>query len=187
MTDNPEQFATAAARLLQGTAQACADRALRLAQSSADRVSTRMPAVEECLVTLAAAGLRLADLSHRCLGELLKQGHTSARGALADSADRLRMTSRASSLGALYKEQRDALPASRARLLSELESTWQIVTAAGRELSELARSTGSELLRGRVPDTARTRRTRARKHAAHGAVSATERGKRRASTRSDKE
>jgi hypothetical protein len=146
-----------------------------------------MPAIEERLATLAEAGQRLTDLSHRCLGQLLQQGQTSARGALADSAERLRIAAHASSLGALYKEQRAALPASRARLVSELESTWQIVAAVGRELSELAHSTGSELLRGRAPEKAPPRRSRARKHAAHGAVSAAERGKRTAGTRSDKE
>jgi len=158
MTDISEQFATRAARLLQGTVQACAARALRLAQSGADRAEATVPAVDARLAILARAGLRLTELSHQCIEQLLKQGQSSARNALADSAERLRLTARASSLGALYEEQRASLRASRARVMGELQATWQIVAAAGRELTHLARSTGSELASGREVAPGHSRR-----------------------------
>lgn len=158
----PEQIIMTAARLLQGRAQGYAGRALRLAQREAARTAERLEIAGPRLTALTEAGLRLTELSYRCVDQLARQSVASAQGALLDGTERLRMTARAHSLGALYAEQRDALPASRARIAKELRATWKIVASTGRELMEIAQSARSGLKeQGSRPE--RTRSAPARK------------------------
>ncbi len=141
----PEQIALTAARLLQERAQRYAGRALRVARREAGRTAERLEHAGPRLTALTEAGLRLTELSCRCVDQLVRQSLASAHGALEDGAERLRMTARARNIGALYAEQRDALPASRARIAKELQATWKIVASTGRELVEIAQSAREEL------------------------------------------
>ncbi len=142
----PEQIALTAARLLQGRAQGYAGRALRRAQREAGRTAERLEHAAPRLTALTEAGLRLTELSCRCVDQLVRQSLASAHGALEDGAERLRMTARARSVSALYAEQLDALPASRARIAKELQATWKIVASTSRELVEIAQSAREELV-----------------------------------------
>jgi hypothetical protein len=142
------QIALTAARLLRDHAQGYAGRALRLARRGADQTAERLEAEAPRFTALAEAGLRATEVSCRALDRLLRQGFDSARGAFADSAERLRITARAESFGALYAAQRATLPASRDRVVKELEATWRIVVSTSRELAEVARSARHELARG---------------------------------------
>ncbi len=142
----PEQIVLSAARLLQGRAQGYAGRALRVARREAGRTAERLENAGPRLTALTEAGLRLTELSCRCVDRLVRQSLASAQGALADGAERLRMTARARSIGALYAEQWDALPASRARIAKELGATWKIVASTGKELVQIAQSARDELV-----------------------------------------
>ncbi len=157
----PDQIALTAARLLQGRAQGYAGRALRLAQREAARAAERLDTAGPRLTALTEAGLRLTELSCRCVDRLVRQSLASAHGALTDGAERLRMTARARSIGALYADQRAALPASRARVARELQATWKIVASTGRELVEIAQAARNELMQG--DSAAGTRAARPRK------------------------
>jgi hypothetical protein len=146
-----EPIALTAARLLQRSARGYAGRALRLAQREAGRAAERLDTAEPRITALAEAGLRLSELSCRCVDQLVRQSIASTQGALTDGVERLRITARARSLGALYADQRAALPASRARVAQELQATWKIVASTGRELVQIAQSARSELKqRGRT-------------------------------------
>lgn len=162
------QFAMTAARLLQYRAGTYASWALRLAQSGADQAADRVEAAAPRVATLTEAGLRLSEITYHCVDQLMRQGVESARGALADSTERLRMTARARSVFDLYAAQRAALPATRRRVVREVEATWSILRSASRDVFELARSTRSELQDGAVRETrgSPSRRATAR-HAAN--------------------
>jgi hypothetical protein len=162
------QIALTAARLLQQSARGYAGVALRLARRGAERAADRIEAEEPRITALTEAGLLATEVSCRCLDRLVRQGLGSAKGALNDSAERLRISARAESFAALYAAQRASLPASRERVAKELGAAWKIVVSTGRELADIARSTRDELgkssaSRGRVRSRARrstTRRTR---------------------------
>ncbi len=139
------QIALTAARLLQQSAQDYAGRALRLARRGAERAAERIEAEEPRITALTEAGLLATEVSCRCLDRLVRQGLDSARGALSDGAERLRITARSESFAALYAAQRASLPASRERVAKELGTAWKIVVSTGRELAGIARSARDEL------------------------------------------
>jgi hypothetical protein len=157
------QIARTAARLLHEHAQSYADGALRLARRGAERAAQRVEADAPRIAALTEAGLRATEVSCRALDQLVRQGFDSARGALVDGAERLRITARAESFADLYAAQRATLPDSRARIAKELGATWKIVVATGRELVDVARSTRDELAQSRV----RRGRTRASSKSKH--------------------
>ena len=168
------QIALNAARLFQESAQGYAGRALRAARRGAKQAAERLEGAEPRIATLTQAGLRLTELSCQCIEKLMRQSVASAHGALADGAQRLRMTAQAQSLRELYAEQRAALPASRERLARELEATWRIVASTGREVAELAQSTGRELLHVASP------RAKGRRRGGSAAPAGARKGARRA-------
>lgn len=159
------QVAWTAARLMQHRAGSYAERALRLAQASAGRAAERVEAAGPRIATLAEASLKLTEITFRCVDQLVRQGVESAQGTLSDGADRLRMSAKARSFGALYAAQRAALPQTGRRVARDLEATWRIMSATSRDLIELARSTRHELESGptRGGRRAATGRPRARK------------------------
>jgi hypothetical protein len=176
------QIALTAARLLYDRAETYAGRALRLAQWGAEQAAERVEAAAPRIATLTEAGLRLTEITCRCMDRLVRQGLDSAQGTLVDSADRLRMTARARNLGALYAAQRAAAPATRKRVAHDLEATWDIVASAGRELIDLARATRGEL--ERAPSRrARPKRTSAPRGRAQAPRPGKRAGRRRKSER----
>lgn len=171
------RIALTAARLVQHRAGAYADRALQLAQRGAREAADRAETAGPRLVTLAEAGLKLTEITCRCLDRLVRQGLESAEGALSDGVERLRMTASARTLEALYGAQWAAIPATRRRVAHDLEATWRIVASTSRELAELAHSTRSELAR-ETAGRARKSTRRGRRPAAAGrtVVESTARG-----------
>jgi hypothetical protein len=160
------RIALTAARLLHERAQGYATEALRLARGGAERAARRMQAEGPRITALGEAGLRATEVSCRGLDRLVRQGFASARGAFRDGAERLRMTARAETFGALYAAQRATLPASRKRIAKELGAAWTIVASTSRELADIARSAGSELRQERAAQgRARTRSSRKGKRA----------------------
>ncbi len=152
------QIALTAARLMQHRAGAYAERALHLAQRSAAQAADRVEAASPRIATLAEAGLKLTEITCRCVDQLIRQGIESTHGALTDGAERLRMTAKARTLGALYAAQWGALPATRRRVARDLEKTWHIMATTSRDLVALARTTRSAL---EGKPARRTRRTAA--------------------------
>ncbi|MGH8220214.1 MAG: hypothetical protein ACREUT_16865 [Steroidobacteraceae bacterium] len=139
------QIALTAARLMQGQAGSYAEQALHLAQGSAERAAERVEALGPRIATLAEAGLKLTEITFRCVDQLVRHGIGSAQGTLTDGAERLRMSAKARTLGALYAAQRAALPRTRRRVARDIEATWDIMSSASRDVVKLARSTRSEL------------------------------------------
>jgi hypothetical protein len=134
---------------------------LRTAQQQAQRAAGQLSGCESAVSTLAGAGLRFTELSHRCADGLLNQSLASARGALADGVERLRAAAEANSWGALYRVQLAANSVSGKRLASEAEATWRILAGASRELGALARDTARELT-GQMRSARGSRRARRR-------------------------
>jgi len=139
------QIALTAARLMQLRAGPYTERALRLAQRGAERAAERVEAAGPQIATLAEAGLKLSEITFRCVDQLVRRGIESAQATLTDGAERLRMSAKARTFGALYVAQRAALPQTRRRVARDLEATWHIMSSTSRDLVELARSTRSEL------------------------------------------
>ena len=142
------QIAMTAARLMQLRAGPYAERALRLARRGAERAAERVEAAGPQVATLAEAGLKLTEITFRCVDQLVRRGIESAQGTLTDGAERLRLSAKARTFGALYAAQRAALPQTGRRVASDLEAGWQIMSSASRDVIELARSTRSELASG---------------------------------------
>jgi hypothetical protein len=160
------EFALAAARLLQERTQGYAGRALRLARQGAERAAERIEAEAPRISALTEAGLRASEVSYRGLDRLVRQGLASARGALTDGTERLRLTARSQSLAALCHAQRATVPATRARISKELEAAWSIFVSTGRELADVARSARNELSQKRPKyGHARTRKPRSKRPA----------------------
>jgi len=158
------QLALAAARFLQERTQAYGARALRVARHGAVRAVERLEAEGPRISALAEAGLRASEASFRGLDRLVRHGLASAKGALDDGAERLRLTARSETLAELYDAQRATLPASRARVVRELEAAWAIVLSTGEELAGVARSARADLTQGpRKRSHARARKPRAKR------------------------
>ncbi|HUN73374.1 MAG TPA: hypothetical protein VMU40_02550 [Steroidobacteraceae bacterium] len=158
------QFALAAARFLQERTQAYGSRALRVARHGAVRAVERMEAEGPRISALAEAGLKASEASFRGLDRLVRHGLASAKGALDDGAERLRLTARSETFAELYDAQRATLPASRARIAKELEAAWAIVLLTGQELAGVARSAREDLAQSRQqPSHARARKPRAKR------------------------
>jgi hypothetical protein len=152
-------------RLLHQRTQDYAGRALRLARRGAVRAAQRMDQEAPRIAALTEVGLRASEVSYRALDRLVRQGLASARGALTDGAERLRLTARSASLAELYDAQRATLPASRARVARELQAAWAIVRSTGEELAEVARSAREELAQSRPKyGQARARKPRNSRH-----------------------
>jgi hypothetical protein len=139
---------------------------LRTAQHQAERAAGQLSGCDSAISTLAGAGLRLTELSHRCADGLLNQTLASARGALADGVSRLRTAAQADSWSALYRGQLEATPASKHRVTSEVAATWRLLAGAGREFGSLARETARQLV-GQIPSTPGPRRSRRRSRPVH--------------------
>jgi len=138
------QIALTAARLMHHRAGSYAEQVLHLAQRGAKRAAEHVEAAGPRMATLAGAGLKLTEITFRCVDQLLRQGIESAQGTLDDGARRLRLSAKARTFGALYAAQRAALPKTRRRVAEDLETTWRIMSSASRDIVELARSTRSE-------------------------------------------
>jgi hypothetical protein len=156
---NTSERLQAGARALREQAYTWVGYAARAAQAGAERAAVRMDAASPRVASLATAGRTFAELSTRCAGQLLEQGLTSVQGALIDGSQRLRMAAEADSLTSLYRAQRTTVPASRDRILGEIEAAWRIVTSTGRELTALARRTSRELMDAPASVRTRTRRS----------------------------
>ena len=139
------QIASTAARLMQDRAGSYAEQMLHLAQRGAERAARRVEALGPRIATLAEAGLKLTEISFRCVDQLMRQGLESAQSTLTDGAEHLRTSAKARTLGALYDAQRAAVPKTRRRVSRDLEATWRIMSSTSRDLFDLARSTRSEL------------------------------------------
>jgi hypothetical protein len=157
----PNQVFLTAARLLQEQAQGYAGQALRLVRRGAERAAQRVEAEGPRITALTEAGLRATEVSCQCLDRLVRQGLESAKGALSDGAERLRMTARAETVGALYAAQRATLSASGERIAKDLGAAWKIVVSSSRELADIAQAARNELRQARAThDGARTRTAR---------------------------
>jgi Phasin protein len=156
------QIALTAARLMQLRAGPYADRALRLAQQGAERAAERVEAAGPQVATLAEAGLKLSEITFRCVDQLVRRGIESAQATLTDGAERLRLSAKARSFGALYAAQRATLPQTGRRVARDFEATWKIMTSTSHDLVELARSTRSELASAPSPRGRRAAATRPR-------------------------
>ena len=174
-----DQIALTAARLMRHRAGSYAEQVLNVAQRNAERAAKRVEALGPRITTLAEAGLKLTEISFRCVDQLVRQGIESAQGALTDGAERLRMSAKARTLGALYAANLDAFPKTRRRVAQDLEATWRIMSSTSRDVIELARSTRSELA-GSPPR--RTRRAAAKRPQARKRPSRRRTGERHSTT-----
>lgn len=139
------QIALTAARIMQQRAGSYAEQVLHLAQRSAERAAVRLDTARPRIATLAEAGLKLTEITFRCVDQLVRRGIESAQGTLDEGAERLRLSAQARTFGALYEAQWAALPKTRRRVARDLAETWQIMSSASRDVFELARSTRREL------------------------------------------
>ena len=88
---------------------ACVSLTGRAAKRSASLAAEGVDSAEGRIPALTAVGRRLAEISHRCADQLLAQGLAGIKGALTDSAERLRMAAQATDLASLYHGQRATL------------------------------------------------------------------------------
>jgi phasin family protein len=161
-------------------AGAYAARASEAAREGADRAAETVDSAKTPVETLADAGLALNNLAHTYFARLVRLQASAVKFGLDDAADRLRMLAKAESLPAAYQVQVKAFAGTRERILRDANVAVEIVTEAGRGVSELAVGTYTDLVRelqGKPPRarakatarkprrTAKRKATRARKAA----------------------
>ena len=148
---------TIQARLIEMTAGvrdqagAYAARATHAARDGVDRAADTVLAAKTPVERLADAGLRLNKLSAQYVEQLVSHQATATQDLLADGAQRLRVLAKARSLRDAWSDQVELFDVTRARTTQSLQRTLEIVSNAGRNVSELAVETYAELLRAPAP------------------------------------
>jgi phasin family protein len=121
------------------------------ARRAAEQAANGVCAAREPIRVMADAGRRLNDISHRYLGELVKQQLQTLEGVIEDGSERLNRAARARDLRTLIAEQKKLYPASRERLGRDLKLTWALAASTGREVGALASEAYAELVHGVRP------------------------------------
>jgi Phasin protein len=134
-------------------AGAYAARATQAARIGVDRAADTVLAAKTPVERLADAGLRLNKLSSQYVEQFVSQQANATQDLLADGAQRLRVLAKAHSLRDAWSDQVELFDLTRARATQSMQRTLEIVSDAGRNVSELAVETYAELLR--VPVKAR--------------------------------
>ncbi len=123
------------------------ERAVEVAREGVNKAAAQVARVESPIDVVATAGLKLNSLSHEYAERMLEQNVETFKGALNDGVRRLRMVADASSVGAMYAEQVKLNAVTADRITRDAKATWNIVSEAGRKVSELALSTYAQLVR----------------------------------------
>jgi phasin family protein len=142
-------------------ANAYAERAVEAAREGVTMAATQVEKVESPIDVVAKAGLQLNTMSHEYVERMLEQNVDTLKGALNDGVRRLHLIANAGSFGELYARQVKFNAVSGDRMTRDAKATWEIVTDAGRKVSDLALTTYAQLVR-ETPVKAR-RTTRAKK------------------------
>jgi phasin family protein len=155
-------------------AGAYAARASEAAREGVDRAAQTVDSAKTPVETLADAGLALNNLAHTYFARLVRLQASAVKLGLDDAAERLRLLAKADSLPVAYQLQVKAFGDTRERVLREANVAVEIVTEAGRGVSELAVGTYTDLVRelqgkpprARAKATARKPRRTAKRKAA---------------------
>jgi phasin family protein len=121
------------------------------ARQTAEHAASGVSAARGPLRVFAQAGRRLNDISHKYLGELVKQQLHTLEGVIEDGSERLSRAAHAKDLRTLLAEQRKLYPATRTRLGRDLKVTWELAASTGREIRNVASETYAELVHGVEP------------------------------------
>lgn len=137
---------TIQARLIEMTAGvrhhagAYVARATHAARDGVDRAADSVLAAKTPVERLADAGLRLNKLSAQYVEQIVNHQATAAQDLLADGAQRLRVLAKARSLRDAWSDQVELFDVTRARTTRSLQHALEIVSDAGRNVSELLRA-----------------------------------------------
>jgi phasin family protein len=157
-------------RILEATAEvrdqasAYAERAVDAARESVERVAERVEKVENPIDVVAKAGLKLNDLSHQYVGKMFAQNIDTLKGAMNDGVRRLHLVAKADGVRDLYASQAKFNAVTSDRVRRDAKATWEIISKAGREVSDLALTTYAQLVR-EVPGKPRASDKRAKRPA----------------------
>jgi phasin family protein len=147
----PETPMTLQERLLEMSAQAreqadaYARRATRATRGSIDRAADQVDAIRTPVSRIAAAGLKLNQISAEFIEQLVKQQSGLAQTLIAGGARRLRSLAEAQTPREALQTQAEALEAARGHATAALRDTWTLAADTGREVAALAETTYATL------------------------------------------
>jgi phasin family protein len=128
-------------------AGAYASKAADAARDSAIKAAEQVEAAKLPVDTLAGAGFKLNSMAHDYVERLLKFQAGMVKGALKNSAHRLRVLSKADTLQDVLESQAIDLAAARERMVDGAKETLEIVAESGREVSGLLTDTYAQLVK----------------------------------------
>ena len=117
-----------------------------------------MKALQEPLRTVTHSGVKLTNVSHAALLDLMALQLEVVTAALSDAAAQLERVAQSDNVSDLVRGQADELRATRARVVDDVKRAVSIVRDAGRGVRDVATETYAKVAR-----PAKAKSTRARK------------------------
>jgi hypothetical protein len=160
MVSKVKEFVSEQQQLLAQQARKLGKAPGKVVRSAAARSAKSVKALQEPLRTVTHSGVKLTNLSHAALLDLMALQLEVVTAALSDAAAQLERVAQSDNVSDLVRGQADELRATRARVVDDVKRAVSIVRDAGRGVRDVATETYAKVAR---PATARAKPTRARK------------------------
>ena len=138
----------------------------KVVRSAAGKSAKRIKALQEPVRVVAHSGVRLTNVSHAALLDLMALQLDVVTSALSDAAAQLERVAQSESVVDLVRGQADELRATRDRVVNDVNRAVSIVTDAGRGVRDVATEAYAKVSQPARAPRGKTTRARKAKRAA---------------------
>jgi hypothetical protein len=162
MVSKVREFVSEQQQLLARQARKLGKAPGKVVRGAAARSAKRVKALQEPLRTVTHSGVKLTNVSHAALLDLMALQLEVVTSALSDAAAQLERVAQSNNVSDLVRGQADELRATRARVVDDVKRAVSIVRDAGRGVRDVATETYTKVAR---PAKAKSTRARNAKRA----------------------
>jgi hypothetical protein len=147
MVSKVKQFVSEQQQLLARQARKLGQAPGKVVRGAAARSAKRIKALQEPLRTVTHSGVKLTNVSHAALLDLMALQLEVVTSALSDAAAQLERVAQSDNVSDLVRGQADELRATRARVVDDVKRAVSIVRDAGRGVRDVATETYTQVAR----------------------------------------
>ncbi len=163
MVSKVKQFVSEQRQLLARQARKLGQAPGKVVRGAAARSAKRIKALQEPLRTVTHSGVKLTNVSHAALLDLMALQLEVVTSALSDAAAQLERVAQSDNVSDLVRGQADELRATRTRVVDDVRRAVSIVRDAGRGVRDVATETYTQVARPAQAKARKAKTTRARK------------------------
>jgi hypothetical protein len=163
MVSNVKEFVSEQQLLLARQARKLGRAPAKVVRGAAARSAKRVKALQESLRTVTHSGVKLTNVSHAALLDLMALQLEVVTSALSQAAAQLERVAQSDNVADLVRGQADELRAARARVVDDVKRAVSIVRDAGRGVRDVATETYAQVARPARAKPRKAKSTQVRK------------------------